>query len=258
MHSFTMLKSKYGSFSQSYYSNPISWFHWDLLHIHSGKLKLLFKNKNIDLTPGQSALIPPGTEFRIQNYNSLTTASVQYFVPEIDSTVYKSLNRFHSIFHHIESNENTINNHIQELMSIYDDNNAISRKQELLLELIVEKFVSERTNDNRTNILRVELKNRYLAHLERAPSIEDIAQWAGYSPSRFRVLFQRETGMAPIRFFLDLRMEKAAQTLTETVTPIKEIASQCGYSEVSHFNRAFSRHYGISPGRYRRRNTFFG
>ena len=46
--------------------------------------------------------------------------------------------------------------------------------------------------------------------------------------------------------------------LLETVLPIKELALKHGYREVSHFNRAFSRHFGISPERFRRDNRFLG
>lgn len=258
MSSLKFLVSRYGSFSQNSLTNQISWPHWDLLHIHSGDITVILEKKKIDLVQEQSILIPPYTKFRIQNKKYITTGSVQYFNPEIDTEIHRMLNKFHSPFLHRESNDNSINNHILELMRLYNSQNPVNKRQELLMELIVEKLICERKNGNVSNNQWGELIDKYLVHLERSPSIEDVARWTGYSPSRFRVVFKNETGMQPNRFFLNVRMEKAAQLLQETLVPLKEVAQKCGYSNISHFNRAFLKHYGVSPGRYRRRNIFIG
>lgn len=141
-------------------------------------------------------------------------------------------------------------------MEIYDRNSGISRIQSLLLEVVIEKIVTGNRPNEKSRWS--EIIKRYENMTHEPPSIARMARWEGYSESRFRTLFKLEKGIGPSAFFLNLKMEKAAAKLRETVLPIKEIAALHGYREVSHFNRAFSGHFGISPGRYRKKNRFRG
>jgi len=252
------LISRYGSFSKNYYSHEVSWPHWDLLYIHSGDIQILYKDKTYYLTQGESVLIPPGIKFRIQNGKAIATASVQYFLPDEDSEVWKTLSRYHSIIQYKKNNPNSIEHHILELMSAYSPGKHINRKQELLLELIIEKMASSKSTSHRDCKPWRELINKYISMIDQSPTMEEVSRWAGYSPSRFRAIFQEEMGIQPFRYFLNLRMKKASEDLLETVLPIKEISLKLGYSNVTHFNRAFSKHFGLSPGRYRKENRFRG
>ena len=47
-------------------------------------------------------------------------------------------------------------------------------------------------------------------------------------------------------------MHVAAERLKHTTTTVESIAREVGYSSEYAFNRAFSRHRGQPPGRYRR------
>jgi two-component system response regulator YesN len=48
-----------------------------------------------------------------------------------------------------------------------------------------------------------------------------------------------------------VRMEQAAALLKETNWKNSQIAERTGYTDESHFSRAFKKHYGISPKDYR-------
>jgi AraC-like DNA-binding protein len=47
------------------------------------------------------------------------------------------------------------------------------------------------------------------------------------------------------------RFDRARSLLLQTDLPVADIAEQLGFRDVSHFSRAFSKHFGTSPGRYR-------
>ena len=47
-------------------------------------------------------------------------------------------------------------------------------------------------------------------------------------------------------------MDLAARRLKDTTDPVETIARGVGYTSEYAFNRAFSRHRGQPPGRYRR------
>lgn len=50
------------------------------------------------------------------------------------------------------------------------------------------------------------------------------------------------------------RLKYASSQLIMTNSPIKTIASECGYGTVNYFHRIFKKHYGITPAEYRDKN----
>ncbi len=89
------------------------------------------------------------------------------------------------------------------------------------------------------------------SRMSHAHSIADLAQLVDLSPTYFSELFRRVTGEAPKTHLLRMRLQKAGQLLRETNTPIKQIALQTGFRTEHYFNRAFAKHLGVPPGRYR-------
>ncbi|MGL1890043.1 MAG: AraC family transcriptional regulator [Spirochaetaceae bacterium] len=257
MGSFATIISKYGSFKKNYRSNLIKWDYWDLLFVHSGELTISFNNILIVVKQGQSILIPPGTYFTITSRNFETTASVQYFNSD-NSEVNKTLCRFSKPLLHKDKDGLALESHIKELIEVYDSNKHILKRQELLLELVLEKILAVKYGRKESNSPWSDISIRYKNRLYNPPSITEIASWAGYSPSRFRFIFKRDTGLKPAVFFFNIKIQSSAKMLIETVLPIKEISQKHGYNEVAHFNRAFTRFYNISPGKYRKKNTFCG
>ena len=88
-------------------------------------------------------------------------------------------------------------------------------------------------------------------NVNRTLTLEEIAQNAGYSVSRFASIFKSQTGVSPIDYFIDLRMQAASIVLMTTNLSIKEIAENLGYSDPYYFSRLFSRTMGTSPSIYR-------
>ena len=86
---------------------------------------------------------------------------------------------------------------------------------------------------------------------ERAWKVEDLARMAGQSRSAFSSLFRTATGSSPIEYQNKLKMTLAQRMLVETGLRLDDIAERTGYSDLSTFSRAFSRHTGLSPSRYR-------
>lgn len=63
--------------------------------------------------------------------------------------------------------------------------------------------------------------------------------------------FVEETGESPIEYLTRLRMERAAELLAETTERLADIAPRVGYDSEFTFGRAFRRHFGVAPGRFR-------
>jgi AraC-like DNA-binding protein len=82
-------------------------------------------------------------------------------------------------------------------------------------------------------------------------SAQEAARMCGLSRNRFGSLFRDVTGVAFPLFALRFRLSGAASQLACTDDPIKAVALAWDFTDDSHFQRAFQRHYGLSPSEYR-------
>ena len=64
-------------------------------------------------------------------------------------------------------------------------------------------------------------------------------------------LFKKETGVEFRQYLISLRLEKAEKLLLTTDDKILDIALDCGFNNVSYFNRLFFQKHGVSPSRFR-------
>ena len=84
-------------------------------------------------------------------------------------------------------------------------------------------------------------------------TLEQFATYFKYSPSHFSMLFQKETGVSPISYFLRLKIQRACQYIELTNLKLNEIATLLGFDEPAYFSRLFSKIMGMSPSEYRRK-----
>jgi transcriptional regulator GlxA family with amidase domain len=91
-------------------------------------------------------------------------------------------------------------------------------------------------------------------HLDEPLQISTLAAQASVSQSHFFALFKRQTGTAPIDYFIRLRMNHARQLLDSTCSSVKEIAATMGYDDPFYFSRVFKSVHRVAPAEYRRRN----
>jgi len=89
-------------------------------------------------------------------------------------------------------------------------------------------------------------------HLGEALQIEDLALASGLSPTHFTREFRRALGQPPHQFLLHRRILQAREMLARGMTPIVDIALDCGFASQEHFTRAFRAQTGTTPAAYRR------
>jgi AraC-like DNA-binding protein len=85
-------------------------------------------------------------------------------------------------------------------------------------------------------------------------TIDALAREVSVSRATLSRRFARLVGGTPPEYLTRWRMDLAAQRLRDTDDTIAAIAAAVGYRSEYSFSRAFSRHRGIAPGRYRRRS----
>jgi AraC-like DNA-binding protein len=90
--------------------------------------------------------------------------------------------------------------------------------------------------------------------IERKISLSDLARLAGLSAGHFSRAFRSSVGVPPYRYLRQRRIAAGSRLIRDTDRPIAEIALSVGFSDQSHFTRAFVRVRGETPAAFRRRH----
>nr|WP_106785044.1 AraC family transcriptional regulator [Lysinibacillus timonensis] len=77
--------------------------------------------------------------------------------------------------------------------------------------------------------------------------VDELAKEASMSPSSFYSHFKEVTGMSPIQYQKQLRLQEARRLLLTENLEAAEAAFQVGYESPSYFSREYSRKFGLSP-----------
>ncbi|MCI8632041.1 MAG: AraC family transcriptional regulator [Lachnospiraceae bacterium] len=92
-------------------------------------------------------------------------------------------------------------------------------------------------------------------HLHESISVRDLAEQVHLNESYLSTLFKKETGCSISSYILSKRMEAAQNMLKFSDYTYAEISAILAFSSQSHFIRAFKKHTGYTPKRYR--DAFF-
>lgn len=92
-------------------------------------------------------------------------------------------------------------------------------------------------------------------NINKKISLEEIAHFLNYSTSHFYRKFIKETGIAPMKYFTKMKMDKACDLLKDTNLKVNQVASLLGYSDSLYFSRVFSKEMGVSPEMFRKKDA---
>jgi AraC-like DNA-binding protein len=101
---------------------------------------------------------------------------------------------------------------------------------------------------------RVSRVTRYIQeHLGEPLYAREVARQAWLSEGSFTRFFKTRTGMTFPHYVTELRIGRACRMLAHSERPIAQIAHDCGFTNLAHFNRQFRRLRGETPRGFRRR-----
>lgn len=97
-----------------------------------------------------------------------------------------------------------------------------------------------------------------LTEYHRTIKLEEVADMANMTVPAFCRYFKQRTRKTYINFLNEIRIAQACKLLVNHDENIAQIAYQCGFGNLSHFNRVYKKMHAISPREYRnKRKNYF-
>ena len=97
----------------------------------------------------------------------------------------------------------------------------------------------------------IKIKHYIRDHYGEELSLPMLAGMVNMAPSSFSRFFQLRAGRSLADYIADIRIGHAADLLSSTSMFVSEICYQCGYNNISNFNRIFKSRKGVTPSEYR-------
>jgi AraC-like DNA-binding protein len=128
-----------------------------------------------------------------------------------------------------------------------------------LLQLFMDAFELEIDQDTAPNGPWMDGRGRLRQMLNQMPasdfvelSVSDLAPMLSCSPRHLNRLFREELGSSFREKQIELRLARACELLSTSNSKVVDVALESGYQSSSVFSELFKKHFGVSPGQWRR------
>ena len=235
---------------------------WEVVCILEGKVGVASENELYTLNEGQVVFHKPMEFHNIWSENSKNTVFIFSFEGSMPELRYKVYN--------FGAAERALINEITELSSKTFKYtglimNRIKPSMESKAEIIIKKLellIASLLNNAKVDILDLDTKSaqNYIHiisvlndNIDSNLTIEEISELCNMSQSNLKKTFRKYSGVGIIRYFNELKIEKAQKLLNEGYN-VKETASILGYADQNYFSVVFKRITGYSPIKYKNKN----
>jgi AraC-like DNA-binding protein len=107
-------------------------------------------------------------------------------------------------------------------------------------------------NDESSDSRRIQKVINYLhENYQKEIRLIDVANYVNMSEVSFSRFMKKRTGKNYIEYLNDLRLGIASRHLVDTTKTISEISYDCGFNNLSNFNRIFKKRKGVTPKEFR-------
>jgi AraC-like DNA-binding protein len=100
-----------------------------------------------------------------------------------------------------------------------------------------------------------DLRMRVHQELRARWTIPSMAALAHLSASRFSHVYRQFFGRSPMDDLIDARVAHAGWLLASEPVSVKQVAAECGFTDVHYFSRVFRARVGCTPQAYARRRS---
>ncbi len=190
------------------------------------------------------------------------------FAPELFSPELLGKNQFSNIRKMLAKAELGLTFSLRTIMKVYPALDTLSSQTERFdqflsfLRILNELALADDTRvlasssfshlEQNTESRRILKVKQYIAdHYSEEIRLDELAGLAGMSTSAFCRFFKLRTGRTVMEYLIDIRLGHAARLLVDTTQTISEICYQCGFNNLSNFNRIFKARRGYTPRDFR-------
>ncbi|HUC86319.1 MAG TPA: helix-turn-helix transcriptional regulator [Candidatus Acidoferrales bacterium] len=131
----------------------------------------------------------------------------------------------------------------------------------LLLQLAIEAL-GKALEQPASSQLQTDVRERLRVFLSETPpaalleiTFEELAGITHCTPRHLSRVFYDLVGMSFREKRAEIRLARARELLATSESKVVDVAFKSGYKSLSLFNRMFTRRFGISPGRWRQKNS---
>jgi PAS domain S-box-containing protein len=89
------------------------------------------------------------------------------------------------------------------------------------------------------------------AHIHERATLTELCDHLHLTEAHFIRVFRGNQGIPPMKYFMRLKIDAAANLLLDTTAPIYAISESFEFNSPAHFCRTFKQHMGSSPFQYR-------
>jgi len=107
------------------------------------------------------------------------------------------------------------------------------------------------------NSRRIERAVEYMNHsFQKHITLTEVAKLANMTDVSFSRFFRNRTGITFMDSLLEMRLGHASRLLIDTTQSVAEIAYNCGFNNISNFNRLFKKKKGCTPREFRENYSY--
>ena len=222
---------------------------YHILLVNSGCCIINKDGAEYRLSPGNIMFYRPG-ELQNYLYTRGSTGLWCHFCGTAVEEILSDANLSHSIYDYdpIPSLLTCFTNMINKYHSPMGENLAVALLLEMLYRIAAGK--NGKSSDTKSDVI-TPITTYIHANFNQDITLEELAHKSGYSKSRFSHIFAEHTGISPIKYLNNTRLNVACEMLEATDIAVNEIASRCGFNDSLYFSRSFRQRYGKSPAQYR-------
>lgn len=228
----------------------------ELFYVASGNGVFALPDREFEITAGDFIIIPPYTE---HTERSCTGTPLEYYVLGIDGIAFQTDSDDLSAYPPKGFGSSP---YVSELFRqmVYEAKHAEYGSDAVchhLLEVLIirilrnDKLVAVPSNTMRMTKECARIKeymdNNYSEHI----TLDTLTELTHLNKYYLAHSFVKYTGLSPIQYLNERRMETACMLLRETDFSISDISSSTGFSSQSYFAQSFRKKYGITPVKYR-------
>lgn len=236
------------------------------MFLAQGSFRLRTPDKSINFEQGDGMLAKCGHYFveRDKSNEGATVAIAVYFHPSI----IKSFFPIDLSLAHFRPNFNVNKMAMDAMLKIFMDsvdfllenpqlcnNELLVLKLKELLLLLAQTEQAPSIHHFIASLFRpyeYDFRETILQNIDSNLSLPEFATLCNMSLATFKRRFKLVFGESPAQYLIKTRLEKAQGLLhTEENLRIADIAYDCGFDTVTHFNKLFKKQFGLSPTEYK-------